>query len=177
MPPNLALLLACAFVAYTFSRERLRTTLVSGALFWPCLWYMVASTHPLGGWLGILDVPVPGGGGGGLEDGSFVDRTFYLILMMIGVYILMRRPIHWGLVWRQNGWMVAFALFMLLSISWSDYPYTSFKRFIKLAGSIVMALVILTEEHPFEAIKAMIRRCAYVHLPMSVICINYLRWL
>lgn len=174
MSANLALLFGWAFVAYAFSRERQRVTLVSSALFWPTLWYMVASSRPAGVWLSIWGVPLPGGGGG-LEDGSFIERIFYLTLTLIGIRILRRRPIDWGQVWRQNGWMVAFAVFMFVSISWSNYPYTSFKRFIKMAGSIVMALMILTEEHPFEAIKAVIRRCAYIHLPMSVICIKYIR--
>ncbi len=173
MPPTLALLLAFALAAYAFSRERLRTTLVSRALFWPTLWYMVASSRPVGVWLILWGIPVPGSNS--VEDGSFIERIFYLSLTFIGIRILRRRSIDWGRIWRQNGWLVVFAVFMLLSVTWSAYPYISFKRFIKMAGSIVMALVILTEEHPFEAIKAIIRRCAYVHIPMSVVCIKYFR--
>ena len=173
MPPDLALLLGFALVAYAFSRERRRTTLVSRALFWPTLWYMVASSRPVGVWLILWGIPVPGSDSA--EDGSFIERIFYLSLTLIGIRVLRRRSIDWSRVWRQNGWLVVFVLFMLVSVTWSDYPYISFKRFIKMAGSIVMALVILTEAHPFEAIKAIIRRCAYIHIPMSVICIKYFR--
>jgi exopolysaccharide production protein ExoQ len=58
---------------------------------------------------------------------------------------------------------------------WSEYSYVSFKRYIKILGSIVMALVVLTNERPLEAVFAVLRRCLFVHLPMSIICVRYFR--
>ncbi len=49
----------------------------------------------------------------------------------------------------------------------------SLKRFVKLLGIIVMALLVLTEENPPEAIKALARRCAFVLLPFSILLIKY----
>jgi len=38
-----------------------------------------------------------------------------------------------------------------------------------------MALVVLTEANPVEAVAAVIRRCAYIHIPLSVTVIKYFR--
>jgi O-antigen ligase len=38
-----------------------------------------------------------------------------------------------------------------------------------------MALVVLTESDPLEAMLTVIRRCLYIHLPMSIICTRYYR--
>ncbi len=174
MSENLALLAAWLFVAYALWQERRRKTPVSSALFWPTLWYMVASSRPVGIWLTIWGVPIPGTSGG-VEDGSLIERFFYLTLTIIGVRVLKRRQINWERLRQQNIWLVVFVAYMLVSVLWSDYTYISFKRFIKMAGSVVMALVILTEEHQFEAIKAVVRRVFLIHLPMSVLCVKYFR--
>jgi len=64
---------------------------------------------------------------------------------------------------------------MALSILWSEYPFVSFKRYIKIIGSVVMAMVVLTEERPSDALFTVLRRCLYIHLPMSIICTRYFR--
>jgi len=61
----------------------------------------------------------------------------------------------------------------LLSILWSDFPSISLKRLTKALGNPIMALVLLTEEHPDRATGWMIRRAAYLLLPLSVLFINY----
>jgi len=40
---------------------------------------------------------------------------------------------------------------------------------------VIMVLVVLTEQNPQEAITAVIRRCAYFHIPLSIIVIRYFR--
>jgi len=42
-------------------------------------------------------------------------------------------------------------------------------------GSIVMAMVVLTGDDPFESFLTLLRRCLCVHLPMSIICTRYFR--
>jgi O-antigen ligase len=66
---------------------------------------------------------------------------------------------------------------MAASILWSDYSFTSFKRYIKVIGSLTMVLVILTDERPYRAMQTVLRACLYVHLPLSIICIKYFRHL
>jgi O-antigen ligase len=56
---------------------------------------------------------------------------------------------------------------------WSDDPFVGFKRFVKELGNPIMALVLLTEERPYEAVGAILRRLAFVLLPLSVLFIRY----
>src|SRR5207302_1997460 len=74
---------------------------------------------------------------------------------------------------RNNGWIIAFLLYCFISITWSDFPFVAFKRWIKILGHPVMALIILTEPEPEEALKTLMKRCAYVVVPVSILFIKY----
>jgi exopolysaccharide production protein ExoQ len=174
MPPDLALLLASILVFLAFRADRQRYGAASKALIWPSLWYLVTASHPLGYWIQLWGIPLPGGNGDPTE-GSIIDRFFYGVLTVIGLRILSRRGFSWRETLRANPWLTAFVAFMFASVLWSHYPYVSFKRFIKVIGSIVMACVVLTEPDPFAAFCTVLRRCLYIHLPMSIICIKYFR--
>jgi O-antigen ligase len=174
MPPILALFLGLLCVLYALRSDRSRYPIASKALIWPTLWYMATACHPLGFWLQLWHIPMPGDSADP-TDGSIVDRTFYAILAVIGLWILSRRGFDWRAAFRDNPWLAAFLAFMALSILWSHYPFVSFKRFIKVIGSIVMALIILTDGDPLGAFTTVLRRVLYIHLPMSIICIKYFR--
>jgi exopolysaccharide production protein ExoQ len=60
-----------------------------------------------------------------------------------------------------------------VAITWSDHPFVSFKRWIKILGHPLAALVILTEPYPDEAMKAFFKRSAYIILPVSILFIKY----
>ena len=147
---------------------------VSRALWWPTIWYTVVASRFIGIWLSIWGIPIPGGGGDA-TDGSPVDRWFFAALTVIGFWILSRRRFDWAATLRLNPWLTAFLAYMALSILWSHYPFVSFKRYIKVIGSIAMAMVVLTDGCPMEAFATVLRRCLYVHLPMSIICVKYFR--
>jgi len=66
-----------------------------------------------------------------------------------------------------------FSLFCLISVMWSPIPFVAFKRWIKDVGSIVMILVLLTEQNPTAAIRTLFLRCAYLLIPLSVLFIKY----
>lgn len=134
---------------------------------------MVGSSRPLGVWLSLWGVPLPTGGGA--EDGSVVDRFFYGGIAAVGIYILSRRRINWSSILATNRIFLVFLAFMALSIVWSDYNWVSLKRYVKLIASVVMVLVILTDDRPYEAAYTVLRRCLYIHLPMSIICTRYFR--
>jgi len=174
MPANLALLLTVIFVIIAFRSDRKRGEPASNALIWPSLWYLVTASHPLGVWLQTWGVPIPGGSNDP-TDGSFIDRYFFGGLTLIGLWILSRRQFDWGDIFRRNRWLTALIILMAASILWSQYPFVSFKRFIKIMGSVVMAFVVLTENDPFVAFTTVLRRCLYIHLPMSIICVKYFR--
>jgi len=174
MPPNLALLIGAVFVFFAFRSDRKRDIGDTNGLFWPTLWYLVVATHPLGFWLQLWGFPLPGGSDDPTE-GSVIDRFFFLTLTIIGIRILSRRHFEWGATIRRNPWLVALLAFMALSILWSQFSFVSFKRYIKVIGSVVMALVILTQSDPLRAFGTVLRRSLYIHLPMSIICTRYFR--
>lgn len=174
MPPTVALLLGAIFVYVAFRSDRKRNVANTKALIWPTLWYTVVASHPLGYWLQLWGVSLPGGSDDPTE-GSIVDRFFFLALTAIGLWILARRKFNWAALLRRNPWPTALVAFMFVSVLWSHYPFVSFKRFTKVIGSIVMAMIVLTDENPKEACFTVLRRCLYIHLPMSIICTRYFR--
>ncbi len=56
---------------------------------------------------------------------------------------------------------------------WSDFPFVAFKRWIKVLGHPIMALIVLTEPDPLEALTRLMKRCAYVIVPVSILFIKY----
>src|SRR5207249_4930608 len=53
------------------------------------------------------------------------------------------------------------------------FPFVAFKRWIKVLGHPIMALIVLTEPDPLEALTRLIKRCAYVIVPVSILFIKY----
>ena len=56
---------------------------------------------------------------------------------------------------------------------WSDYPFISFRRATKIFGHPIMALIVLTEPDFEEALTRLMKRCAYVVVPVSILFIKY----
>lgn len=174
MPPILALLIGLALAWYAFRADRKYGNTPSKALFWPTLWYLVVASRPVGVWLYLWGVPVPGGSGDPTE-GSSIERFFFAGLTVIGLVILARRRFRWGQFFAANPWMTALFVLMAASILWSQYPFVSLKRYIKALGSLTMVLIVLTEERPLVAVLTVLRRGFFIHLPMSIVCVKYYR--
>lgn len=159
---------------YAFLQDRRGDAKISRALFWPTLWYLVVATRPIGAWLQLWGIPLFRGDS--IEEaGSPIDRIFFSALTLIGLWVLYRRGFKWGWAVKGTRWLTVLLVLMAVSILWSNYPFISFKRYIKVIGSVVMALVVLTEANPLESLLAVLRRCLYVHIPMSIICTRYFR--
>jgi O-antigen ligase len=106
-------------------------------------------------------------------EGSPLDRNIFLLLILAGGVVVLRRAIDWGSFMAGNLAIAIFFAFTFLSVLWSDFPIVAFKRWHKVFGHIIMVLVILTDPKPSEAFAALLRRCAYVLLPYSVLYIKY----
>jgi exopolysaccharide production protein ExoQ len=172
MPPFLALALGLGLAAFAYQQDRERRQDLSLALLLPLLWYLTCATRPLGIWLGIWGIPLGAGDG---EDGGFIDRYYYLALTLAGIAVLLRRGFNLRDALARSPWLGALLAFMALSVLWSDFTYISFKRYIKVVGSCVMMLVVLTERHPAQSFFALLRYALYLHLPLSIICNKYFR--
>ena len=100
-------------------------------------------------------------------------RGFYFGLIMVGFCVLVKRQVRLSEVVSNNGWLIVFLLYCFISIAWSDFPFVAFKRWIKILGHPIMALIVLTEPDPKEAVIRLMKRCAYVVVPVSILFIKY----
>ena len=170
MPPSIALWLCVGFVIWLCLQDSKRRERTSGALWIPLMWALIISSRPLSLWLGVRGGPESGAGG--VED-TIIDKSVFLFLITAGLIVLVRRHVDWTAIFRNNKWLFLYFIYLGASVLWSDEPFVSFKRWIKDAGNIVMILVILTEQNPFEAVRTFLARWTYVLLPSSVLIIKY----
>jgi exopolysaccharide production protein ExoQ len=171
LPPIVASFLTLAFIVFLFRRDIREKPDVSGALWLPLIWLVITCSRGLSAWLNIFGVPVAGAPS--VEEGSPLDAWFYFVLIAAGFYILNKRQVRLSEIVRNNGWLIAFVLYCFLSIAWSDFPFVAFKRWIKVLGHPIMALIILTEPDLEEALIRLMKRCAYVIVPVSILFIKY----
>jgi hypothetical protein len=108
-----------------------------------------------------------------LAEGSPLDRAVFSGLIVAGIFILLRRNIDWGRFLVRNAWLVLYFLYTLTSAAWADDPGLLAKRWVKDLGNPIMALVILSERRPYEAVGVVLRRLAFLMLPLSVLFIKY----
>ena len=171
LPPQLALFLTLAFIVFLFWRDIREEPNVSGALWLPLIWLVLTCSRPLTTWLAIFGLP--GMGGASNEEGSPVDAAFYYALTTAGLFVLINRQVSLSEVLRRNGWIVAFIAYCFISVVWSDYPFISLKRVTKIFNHPVMALIILAEPDFEESLTRLMKRCAYVVIPVSILWIKY----
>ncbi len=171
LPPRLYLFLTVALIIFLFRRDIREKPDVSGALWLPVLWMVLTCSRSLSEWLNIFGFHVSGAAS--VEEGSPLDACFYLALAIAGFCVLINRQVLLSEIVLHNGWLIAFFLYCFISIAWSDFPFISFKRSTKLFGHPIMALIVLTEPNPKEALIRLMKRCAYVVIPVSILFIRY----
>ena len=167
MKPLFASLICFLGIAYLLCIDRKRIDGVSNAVLIPLIWMFFAGSRFASQWLGSgppADI---------YNDGSPLDRNVFLALIVAGVWVLARRKVDWHGLLVGNAWIWLLFLFAALSILWSDAPFLSFKRWIKGVGNLVMALIIVTERRPYEALGYVLRRLCFVLLPLSVLFVKY----
>jgi len=106
-------------------------------------------------------------------EGNPFELTILLLQFITAVVVVHKRNQSWLSVLKDNPGITAFYLFLFLTVSWSPFPFVTFKRCVKDIGSLTIVLLILTEPSYFQAIKALLCRCAYVLFPISIIFIKY----
>ena len=170
-PPIVAAFLTIALIGFLFRRDIRERPDISGALWLPLLWLVLACSRPVSAWLNIFGLSVSGAVS--VEEGSPLDAWFFFCLIAAGSWVLVKRQVRLSEVIQNNGWLIIFLLYCFISIAWSDFPFVAFKRWIKILGHPIMALIILTEPNPDQAIKTLLKRCAYVVVPVSILFIKY----
>src|SRR6266700_2241933 len=147
MPSTLALALTLGFIGFLYRRDIREKPNVTRALWLPIVWTLLVGSRSVVQWLSVLGVSTAGS----IEEGNPVDAAVYFTLIAAAFYVLSRRRISFSEVFRNNPWLVAFLLYCLLSLAWSDFPFIGFKRWIKALGHPAMALILLTEPNFDEA--------------------------
>jgi exopolysaccharide production protein ExoQ len=165
MPPPLALLLCSAFVLFLLRLEQAESRGVSGASWVPTLWLMSISSRSLGVWLGIAPESN--------EAGSPIDQLFLVGLTVAGVAVVAHRRHGWRGALRINGWLLALLGYTLISTFWSDITAIALRRWVREAIAVVMALVVMSDPRPREALESVLRRSTYTLVPFSLLLIKY----
>ncbi|MBV9392191.1 MAG: O-antigen ligase family protein, partial [Verrucomicrobia bacterium] len=168
MPPIVALSLTVAFIIFLYRRDAKETPRVSSALWIPLLWYLIAGSRFVSQWLSLGQ-----GGGPSMEEGSPLDAAVFAGLIVAGYSILQKRGITLRNFSQENRWLMFFLIYCLLAILWSDFPFVAFKRWIKILGHPIMALIVLTDPNPVAAFRKLFKRAAFVLVPMSILFIKY----
>ena len=171
LPPSIASCLTVAFIIFLFRRDIRERPDVSGGLWLPLLWLTLGCSRPVSEWLNIFGLPVSGGAS--VEEGSPLDACFYFALIIVGFCVLAKRQVRLLEIISNNGWLIVFLLYCFISIVWSDFPFIAFKRWLKILGHPIMALIVLTEPDPKEALVRLMKRCAYIVVPVSILWSKY----
>jgi exopolysaccharide production protein ExoQ len=164
MPPFVALLLCTGFVLFLLRLERRLSRRVSSALWIPTLWMLAIATKPLALWFGVS---------GDNESGSWLDRLFLTSLSVAGIMVLARRRFDCLSAFRRHRWLLALLAYTFISTLWSDITIIALKRWMREVIVIIMALVIISEADPREALESLLRRLTYILIPFSLALIKY----
>ena len=165
MPPRLALLVCLSGVALLILQDLRWGRKVQLADCVPLVWVLIVGSRPVSSWFGATPIDN--------LDGSPTDRLVHQLLIFGGLWILLARRIDWRHFLAANKFVVFYFVYCGISILWSDYPWVSLKRWTKDAGVLVMVLVVVSEQQPLASVKAVLVRCAYVLVPISVVLAKY----
>lgn len=168
-----ATILCISLIFYLFWTYRSEHRDHSAAIWIPFVFMLFAGSRAISFWLnywfgiGFYSDALE------LEEGNPIERAYYIIMFMLGLIALLKRKLDWNRIFKGNKIICLYFLFCLISVLWSDYPFVAFKRLFKTIIPVVMILIVLTEDRPFAAIGFIMKRLAFVILPLSVLFIHY----
>ena len=169
MNPSLASLVYACGIAGLFYLDRDESARTSKALWLPVLYLWIIGSRPISDWLGVApsaDVDVQ-------LEGSPVDRAFFLVLLIAAVCVLIHRGPRTLKVLNTNWPILAFYLYCLVSVIWSDFSAVSFKRWTKAIADVAMIVIIVTDGQPVAALRRIFARVGFILIPASLLYIKY----
>src|SRR5262249_43241490 len=107
------------------------------------------------------------------ESGSALDRWVLTALAIAAIIVLARRRFDWWGSLRLHRWLLVLVVYMFLSTFWSDITLIALKRWMRDLIVLIMALVVMSDINPRQALASLLRRCAYVLVPFSLVLIKY----
>ena len=171
MNPHFALTVTIIFIIAIFKIDFKKEVKHSYALWIPLLWMMRSVSKPFSFWIDpTTSVLTPDMD---LVEGDPIDRTIFIVLIILSLIVLSRRKIKWNTIFRNNIWIIVWFFYCGLSILWSDFPIVSMKRLIKELGLFLSILVVLTEKDPITSVITLIKKFSYILVPISICLILY----
>ncbi len=140
----------------------------------PFLWMFLAVAR------GVVFWRVPEVGSLSAEDylaGSPIDRMAYLLLMLLALVWMIgdqgrRQALRKAI--KSNRYLIFFFAYLCFSVVFSPFPIVSLKRFIKTFGTLSMALLVWTSEHPRKTITELFSWYLGVTMVLSLLFIFFL---
>ena len=166
MPPSLALFAWFVLLLALLRWDPARVPRSSWALWIPVIWMFILGSRLPSQWLGTE-------AGGSIEEGNPVDRSIFFVIILIAIAVLVSRSFKWGSFLSRNHALTALLIFALLSVAWSDYPFVTFKRWFRDLGNYLIVLIALSDKRPKEAVSTVLRRFAYLLIPLSSLLNKY----
>lgn len=170
MPPILALLIWLVLLLALLIFDPARDPETSVFLWVPVVWMFFLGSRSPSIWLGLSYAT---NAAAAFQEGNPVDRAIFSFLILLSVGVLISRGFQWGDFFMRNSALMAFLLFALLSVMWSGFPFITFKKWGRDLGEYLVVLVVLTDPHPVEAIRTVLRRLCYLLIPLSIVLIKY----
>ena len=164
MPPLLALSIVTCIVLFFLKIERNNRQAYSLACLIPTVYLLVCSSRPIGRWITGPSIA---------NEGSVHDRFFLLLIYVLAILVLTNRRKKIVGILSRNSTLIILFLFLGISILWSNHPFISLKRWIRILGAIPVFAIILTEKYPEAVIESIFRKVAYILIPYSIVLIKY----
>jgi len=170
MPSSLALLLWFVSLVGVLRFDPARDSRTSLALWVPLAWMFIVATRLPSQWFGGGQIETVSQA---LEEGNSLDRAVFASLIVLSLAILLMRSFKWGSFVARNFFLAAFLLFALTSVMWSDFPFVAFKRWFRDLGDYLVILLVVSDPHPVEAVRTLLRRLCFLFIPLSILLVKY----
>ncbi len=169
MPPIVALFAWFVLLVALLVYDPARDARASLALWIPTIWMFLLGSRNASQWFG--------GGLGisadAIQQGNPIDQVLYITLMLLAIGVLVNRAFNWGTFVTGNLALMACLLFALFSVVWSDFPLVAAKRWFRDFGTYLVVLVVLSDPRPVAAVQTLLRRLAYLLVPLSIVLNKY----
>jgi exopolysaccharide production protein ExoQ len=171
MNPQIASAVFMAGILGLFYLDRDKSVRVSNAVWISATWVSLTLSRMVSQWMqsgesiqGAADMYL---------DGSPLDRNILSAFVILAFIVLFQRGRRVTAILQMNWALVLFFAYSAISVTWSDYPDVSIKRWFKAAGDVAMVLIVLTDENPNAALKKFLARMSFILVPLSVLFIKY----
>ncbi|MCG7851182.1 MAG: O-antigen ligase family protein [Methanosarcinaceae archaeon] len=171
---SIYLVIALSFIVILFRQDQREWPQFSYALWIPLVWLVSQTTRiieilfPLSGFSGVSGVPSIEGSSGG----NPISRMISISLILLGIVVIFKRKSTFSALVRANRGIFILYAYVLLTIVWSDYPEVSLKRYIRICGSLLIAIIVASEEDHHKALEHVFRRYVVICLTLSLFFIK-----